>query len=380
MLACVLSVLVLATAPAVPTTPATPVALTAPAAPAAPASEERLPLPRDLQELVDLARALHEALDRTPPPSALVIDGPSCPAASWELASLAGAVGPQVRSETTLTVPRGTTLEVNTFSGTIGAQAWPRNEVRIVAHHGRRDRLLPRVQNGTLFVTVVSRRGEPAFGDVTVYVPEWMPVRLSSVESRIDIDGVQAGVDAGSVQGDVVARQTRGAIQVHSIEGLVRVLDARGRVSASSVNNLVRLERVVGGIDAESVNGDIQLADVESAQVDASSVNGSVFFLSPFQPRGRYRLASHNGNLRVGVPRGADVDVSVRSFRGAFQNDVTPPARGRGEAGRFVFTLGGGGSSLELQSFQGLIQLLRSNELPLPQAPRPPVATEEENK
>jgi hypothetical protein len=285
-----------------------------------------------------------------------------------------------VRSETTLTVPRGTTLEVNTFSGTIGAQAWPRNEVRIVAHHGSHDRVLARVQNGTLFVTVVGHRGAPAFGDLMVYVPEWMAVRLSSVESRIDIDGVQAAVDAGSVQGDVVARQTRGSLQVRSVEGLVRVLDARGRVSASSVNNLVRLERVTGGIDAESVNGDIQLSDVESGQVDASSVNGSVFFLSPFQPRGRYRLASHNGNLRVGVPRGADVDVSVRSFRGAFQNDVTPPARGRGETGRFVFTLGGGGSSLELQSFQGLIQLLRSNELPLPQPPRPPVAPKEESR
>jgi hypothetical protein len=374
MLASVLCALMLVTGIAAPAAPAGPVA------PAAASTAERLPLPRDLQELVDLARALHEALDRTPPAPGPVVDGPACPPATWELVELAGAIGPQVRSETTLTVPRGTTLDVNTLSGTIGAQAWPRSDVRIVAHHGRRDRVLPRLQNGTLFVTVVNRHGEPAFGDMTVYVPDWMAVRLSSVESRIDIDGVQAAVDAGSVQGDVVARQTRGSLQVHSVEGLVRVLDARGRVSASSVNNLVRLERVVGGIDAESVNGDIQLSDVESGQVDASSVNGSVFFLSPFQPRGRYRLASHNGNLRVGVPRGADVDVSVRNFRGAFQNDVTPPARGRGEAGRFVFTLGGGGSSLELQSFQGLIQLLRSNELPLPEPPRPPVAPREESR
>ncbi|HUK62442.1 MAG TPA: hypothetical protein VLV15_03885, partial [Dongiaceae bacterium] len=167
------------------------------------------------------------------------------------------------------------------------------------------------------------------------------------------------------------------------VEGLVRVLDARGKVDVASINNLVRLERVVGGIDAESVNGDIQMSDVEAPEVDASSVNGSVAFQGPFQPRGRYRLVSHNGNLRVGVPVGADVDVSVQNFRGAFMNalpqHLAPHPAGR----RFTFTLGGGGSSLELQSFQGLIQLLRAGEgTPLPprapQAPEPP--REEEHR
>ena len=132
---------------------------------------------------------------------------------------------------------------------------------------------------------------------------------------------------------------------------------------------------VMGLIDAESVNGDIEMDQVESGDVDASSVNGSVVFDGPFQPRGRYRLVSHNGNLRVGVPVGADVDVSVSAFHGGFESGIPlllgPHDKGR----RFTFTLGGGGSSLELQSFQGLIQLLRSEGLPVPpHAPAPPAA------
>jgi hypothetical protein len=357
----------------------------APAAPpAAPAPLPALaPLPDDLRELVERARALHQAL--APQPPAPVVDGPEAFDEAFELALPASmAASREVRSETTLVVPRSATLDVSTFAGDIVVQAWPRNDVRIVARHGRRDRLAPRLVHDTLTVAVVGRAGEPAFGDLTVLVPAWMPMRLASVESPIGVQGVRAAVDAGSIRGNVFVRQVVGAVQLRSVEGLVRVLDARGPVQVASINNIVRLERIVGGIDAESVNGDIQMANIESPDVEASSVNGNVVFEGPFQHRGRYRLASHNGNLRVGVPVGADVDVSVHNIRGAFHNGLPAPLAPHGPGRRFTFTLGGGGSSLELQSFQGFIQLLRSNELSLPQAPpappRPPAAPQAEDR
>jgi len=355
---------------ALPARSAAPVAVTQPGpAPVAPA--EIPGLPPELRELVEMARSLHAALGAPPPPGP-VVDGPEV-AEEWAGFALPAAMARlrEVRSETTLVVPRATTLDVSTFAGTIAVQAWSRNDVRVVARHGRRDRLQPRLVNGTLTVVVVDRAGQPAFGDLTVLVPDWMPMRLSSIESPIDVEGVRAAIEAGSIRGDVVVRQVVGALQLRSVEGLVRVFDARGSVQVASINNLVRLDRITGGIDAESVNGDIQMSNVDSHDVDASSVNGNVQFLGPFQPRGRYRLASHNGNLRVGVPVGADVDVSVHNFRGAFRNGLLPPVGPHGAGSRFTFTLGGGGSSLELQSFQGFIQLLRSNEMLPPQAPPP---------
>jgi hypothetical protein len=291
----------------------------------------------------------------------------------------------EVRSETLLTVPRATALEVSNFAGRIAVQAWKRNDVRIVAEHGRHDHLEPRLENGTLVIGVFGRHGEPAFGDVSVCVPEWMSMRLASIESAIDVEGVRAAIEAGSVRGDVSVRESRGPMQLRSVEGGVHVIDASGRVRCASINNMIRLVRVAGLIDAESVNGDIQLSQVESPDVDASSVNGSVDFSGPFQPRGRYRLASHRGNLKVGVPVGSGVDVSVASFKGAFESGfpvrVAPEARGR----RFTFTLGGGGSSLELQSYQGRIQLLRDDESramphPVPVVPAPPPPPAEEKR
>jgi hypothetical protein len=315
-----------------------------------------------------LVRAEVVRIERDRRPS-LPVDGCSIAAGELELAIPAGmAHVHEARSETLMAVPRGTSLELNNLAGTIVIQAWKRNDVRAVAEHGHGDRLVARLENGTLALAMAGRYDEPAFGDVSVNVPVWMALHLSSVESSINVAGVQAAIEAGSVRGDVVVSQSRGPMQLNSIEGDVRVSDTRGPVQVASVNNLVSLVRVVGLIDAESVNGDIQLSQVESPDVAASSVNGSVAFSGPFQPRGRYRLTSHRGNLRVGVPVGSAVDVSVANFNGAFRSgfpvQIAPGLRGR----RFTFTLGGGGSSLELQSFDGLIQLLRDDASPV--APR----------
>lgn len=318
------------------------------------------------------------------PRAPMMVDGPGN-ASEWiELAMPAGMPHlREVRSETLMTVPRTTTLDVRNFSGNIAVQAWKRNDVRVIAEHGRRDHLMPQLENGTLSIAVLNRHGEPAFGDVTLLVPEWMALRLSSFESGITVDGVKAAIDAGSVRGDVVVRQSRGPLQLRSVEGGVRVFDARGHVQVASINNLIQLVRVIGLVDVESVNGNIEMSEVTSADVEASSVNGSVDFSGPFQPRGRYKLTSHRGNLRVGVPVGSAVDVSVANYNGAFESGfpvlTTPRARGR----RFTFTLGGGGSSLELQSFEGLIKLMREDGMPLPPrplpapAPAPPVPAEE---
>lgn len=278
------------------------------------------------------------------------------------------AAAPQLRearNDTTIRVPRGTALDVTTFAGAIGVQVWKRNEVRIIADHARADRLRAQVADGRLEIAVVDRAGRPAFGDVHVIVPEWMAMRLTGVESAIDVQGARAAVEAGSVRGDVSVRGSRGPVQLRSIEGFVRVLDAVGQVNAASVNNLVELQRVAGLIDAETINGDIRISQSESQDVDASSVNGNVVYMGPFHPHGRYRLASHRGSLRVGVPTGAGLDVSVATFHGAFQSGLPMQDVAHGAGRRFTFTLGGGGASLDLQSFEGMIQLMRE-EMPVP--------------
>ncbi len=304
-------------------------------------------------------------------------DSPASPPEYWEFVFPAGPRQFETHTDTTLQVQRGTVLALSNLAGDISVVGWKKNAVRIRAQHMKRDRVVVQVQRGVVAIDAVNRAGLPPIVDYDLAVPEWMALRLSSIESDISVRKMQAPVQAECMRGDIHVSDSHGPLQLSSIEGEVAVEDARD-VQATSINNLVQLARIVGQIEVESVNGDIEMRQVTSPRVLASSMSGSVMFSGAFAPRGHYRLTSHTGNLSVGVPVGAGVDVTVASFNGAFQSSL-PLQVGRQRKGRrFNFTLGTGGSTLELESFQGLIQLMPPSALPpadppkAPDAPSPP--------
>lgn len=292
------------------------------------------------------------------------------------LATTTDATDATVRIDTTIAVAQGTSLELNNFAGDISVTAWSKNAVRVLAERGRRDRIVIGMREKTLVIGSFNLRGGPSAVEYTLSVPTWMPLQITGVDSEISVEGVKAAVHASSVKGDVRVRGGGGAVEASSIEGSVVVRDSDGPLTVSTVNNDLTLERVSGTVDAQSINGSIRLAEIVGRSVDASSVNGIVRFTGAFRPQGRYRFASHNGNLLVGVPQNAGLDVSVATFNGEFESQLPVVLGPRQKGKRFNFTLGQGGASLELESFQGLIQLVRdgSPEL-LEMAPTPTPAT-----
>jgi len=132
----------------------------------------------------------------------------------------------------------------------------------------------------------------------------------------------------------------QGPLEANSVEGEVHVSDVSGNVTVGSVNSVVRLLRVVGPVEAQTINGDIQLEKVESVDVDASTVNGRVYYASGYRPRGRYAFSSHNGRLIVPVPKNQKVNVTLASFQGQVESSMPMPKsapRAKGHAMRFTF-------------------------------------------
>jgi hypothetical protein len=233
----------------------------------------------------------------------------------------------------------------------------------------------------------------------TLTVPRSLALSLSGMSGDIRVVGTHAPLQIQAIAGDVQVLDALGPVEANSVEGQVVVIGARDRVVAASVNNDVMLQRVLGQIDAESVNGSIRLEDLESITVNASSVNGRVMFKGPFLKQGRYNLASHNGELVVGVPDAPNARVQVNTWQGEFRSQAPQvPAPPHGQGRSFSFTLGEGGPEVDLESFNGMIQLVRladletklraldaklkarelrirdARELRAPRAPRAPVA------
>jgi DUF4097 and DUF4098 domain-containing protein YvlB len=278
------------------------------------------------------------------------------------LTALAGQ--PWQQADTTVPVRSGARLEVNNFGGEIAVKTWTRSAVRVQASHSSRDHI--RVDASETLVSVKSegRRGPAQVVDYTITVPTWMGLRLSGVYADIRVDGAQNEVTAETVQGEVTVVGGSGNISLRSVQGAVTLEKARGRIDLNSVNEDIKAADITGDISAETVNGGVTLQRIESANVEATTVNGDISYDGAIQDGGRYHFSTHNGSLEIAVPEKANVTVAVSTFNGDF-NACFPVQLTRKTKHRFDFTIGSGSARLELESFDGDIKLCRPGHFPM---------------
>jgi DUF4097 and DUF4098 domain-containing protein YvlB len=300
--------------------------------------------------------------------------------------------GPETspKSDQTVDAVKGTRLVLSNNAGEVVVRSWDQDKVRIQATHGARDTVTAETTDMTLRIRARSQRGPSGLIDYQLTVPRWMPVNLSGTYLEATIDGTSAEVTVETVHGN--ARVTGGgAVSVRSVEGIITIDKASGRVQATTVNEGIRVTNVTGEITAETTNGDIVIDNAQSANLEASTVNGDVTFNGTVRDNGIYKLTTHGGDIRVGLGGASNATVFVRTFQGDFGADfpVQLPEGQTPRSGskRFNFTLGNGSARIELQSFNGDIVLARKAILsqdeerqrrrqglppPPPPAPKPP--------
>ncbi len=262
------------------------------------------------------------------------------------------------QSDTLVTVPPGTGLDVEVFRGEVVVRVWDRSEVRVVSRPAGRVEVRP--TNGTLKVRSHLERGGMSPTDVELTVPRAMSLAVRGTFLTADVSGVGGEVSIETTHGNVQLAGGRGYVSARSVQGTVTCRDAEGRIELASANGGVEVSGVSGTLEVESVNGAIVLRDVRSASVEASTVNGGIVYAGTLDQNGRYELSTHNGDVTVSVPTGANATISASTFGGAFESDFPVVLREAGGGGRQItITLGDGGARLNLSSFNGSIRLRR---------------------
>lgn len=262
-------------------------------------------------------------------------------------------------TDTTFNVRPGARLEVHNFGGDIDVSAWDRNAVRISADHSGAVRVVIDRSGDRIEVNARARRAVPRQVDYRIVVPKWMPLDLSGIYTDVRVKGTNAEVSAETVHGDVRVDGGAGFIRLSSMQGTVTVDNAKGRVELSALNDEVSVVDVDGDVWVDAVNGDVKLERVKARTIEASTVNGDVAFLGPVLAGGRYRLASHQGDLIVALPNKSNAKVSLATFSGDFEVDF-PVELGKNKRGRrFAFTLGDGSALVDLETFAGTVRVVR---------------------
>jgi len=271
------------------------------------------------------------------------------------------------QTDQTIAVTRGARLMVDNFGGEVIVRGWDRDSVRVQARHTSRMRVSVRTVQSGVSVSSSGSHG-PGAVDYEINVPVWMPVKVTGHHAYIAVEGTQSEVSAETVRGDVVLKGGADFVFGKSVEGDVQVSGARGRITVSSINQGVSVSDSAGDVLAETVNGSIRLIKVTSETVEAITVNGHISFEGTPAPRGKYRFASHNGNIVITVPETTSAVFSVRTYNGSL-NHASLPLERVGEVGRgrkATYTLGSGSAEFEVESFGGTIHLRRPGATPTP--------------
>ena len=278
-------------------------------------------------------------------------------------AAMLVTLAPQRQSDTTIAVPAGASLSVNNFGGGITVHGWSENRVKVHGETGRRGRVEVSLVGNTVVVKTGSREGAPSVIDLDITVPQSMELNLSGTYADITVDGVQGPISAETVNGEVNVRGGKGNITLHSIQGSVTLADASGRIEVNSVNEDVELTNVNGEIKVETTNGEVRLTGIQSSSVDAGTINGDVTYEGTVKDGGSYSFGSHNGDIRVSIPEGANVTVTTATANGDIDASFSLPLTNTTGKHRKTFKIGSGSARMELESFQGDIEMRRPQEM-----------------
>jgi DUF4097 and DUF4098 domain-containing protein YvlB len=284
-------------------------------------------------------------------------------------ATLAAAVlvalgrAPQRQSDTTFAVPAGASLSVNNFGGGITVHGWSENRVKVHGETGRRGRVEVSLVGNTVVIKTGSREGAPSVIDLDITVPMSMALTLNGTYADITVDGVQGAISAETVNGEIDVRGGKGIVTLHSIQGGVTLADASGRIEVNSVNEDVVLSNITGEIKVETTNGEVSLTGIKSSSVDAGTINGDVLYEGTVTDGGSYSLGSHNGDITVSIPEAANVTITAATANGDIDASFPLPMTSGVGKHRKTFKLGSGSARMELESFQGDIELRRPQEL-----------------
>ena len=259
---------------------------------------------------------------------------------------------PGEKIERSLTVDAQATITLCVASGTLNVRGWDKNEVRVRSVDAAQIELrridkpkdpakpASRVDVMVLDKTRVvrPRLDCQALASIEMEVPAGATVQVQTRDGDIMIMGV-AGAYAGSQNGDITIERATRLVEAGSVGGSILLRDSSGRVFMNSAGGGVEAINIQPATEDDTfevgtVSGDIQLDRVSNPKVMAKTVNGTLTMSGPLAKQGYYSFSNVTGDTVLVMPHDASFQLKatvsdknnlVSDFNLKFINERTPP-------------------------------------------------------
>ena len=266
--------------------------------------------------------------------------------------------------DTTVAFSKGGTVSLTITGGEIVVTAWNRDEVRVKAS-SEESGVRFNATSSRVTVELSGRRSSDTHIEISVPVGTRISARAQSGD--VSIRGSKGDVEASTQSGDIVIDDVAGRVDVNTLSGDVQGSHIDGDIEIKAIGGDITLESTKGDIDIETVSGEITMRDAVAKNVRAHTTSGDVTYDGSIDPQGRYELASHSGDVRLGVPSKIGAQISISTWSGTVESDfpmtLKPGEHGIGSATakRFNFEVGNGSARITLESFSGDITINSSS-------------------
>jgi len=256
------------------------------------------------------------------------------------------------KTERSMTVDAQATVTLCVASGTLDVHGWDKNEIRVRSADAaqldfrRIDKNKDASKPATRIDVIVldkSTLGNPrldcqAVADVEMDVPAGATVQVQTRDGDITIAGV-AGAYAGSQNGDITIERAAKLVEAGSVGGSILLKDSSGRVNLSSAGGGVEVVNVRAATDDDTfevgtVSGDIHLERVSTPKVTAKTVNGNLMMIGPLAKAGNYGFTNMTGDVLLALPSDASFRLNakvsekhdiVSDFKLTYLSEAPPP-------------------------------------------------------
>jgi len=272
-------------------------------------------------------------------------------------AAMLAALAPAQQADTTFAVD-ASRLEINQLEGVVNITGWNRGEMRVIATYDEDEGQLDiRQSGGTIHVAAKGEWGEPVYGELELSVPRGIAIEMTGVSLAVSIEGSAGDVTVSTVEGDISLDGGSGNVALSAVDGSVTLASASGKIAVNAVDGDVSVSESDGAIAVTAVDGDVILEGITSDNVSVNAVDGDIGYDGTIQDGGRYVLSTHDGDLNVLIPGGANARISIDTFSGELDTDFPVELEGDFGKKRISFTVGTGKALVELSAFDGTISL-----------------------
>ena len=237
---------------------------------------------------------------------------------------------PGEKIERSLPVDPQAVVTLCVASGTLNVRGSDKSEIRVRSLDAAKidfERIDkpkdPSIPAKRVDVMVLDKRGTAnpkldcqAVASVEMEVPSGATVQVQTRDGDITISGV-AGAYAGSQNGDIAIAGATKLVEAGSVGGSIVLKDSSGRVSLSSAGGGVEAINVRPAAEDDTfevgtVSGDIQLNRISNTKVTAKTVNGTVIMTGPLAKSGWYGLTNMAGDIVLAMPHDASFRLNAK--------------------------------------------------------------------